>query len=114
MTKFPNFAKLTNFFWMVTVARRAQGRYSPTPTGLESFSPGLAQQRLPWVSYDTTNPERVEANIPYAFVETASTPTGLERFLGLPGVAARDVPPPQPWAICLQPFQGCSAVGVKP
>jgi hypothetical protein len=37
--------------------------FSPTPTGLESFSPGLAQQRLPWVNSVATNPERVESNL---------------------------------------------------
>jgi hypothetical protein len=78
---------------------------SPTPTGLESYSPGLAQQRLPWVNPEMSNPERVEANLFHTLGDPASTLTGLKTFACLPRVAVV----PQPWAICLQPFQGCDS-----
>ena len=57
--------------------------FQPTPTGLASYSPGLAQQRLPWVSPAATNPERVEANLSHMLGDPASTPTGLGRFFAV-------------------------------
>ena len=80
---------------------------SSTPTGLKSFSPGLAHQRLPWVNFHATNPERVESHFNRFAGEIDSTPTGLSLALCLPRVAAS----PQPWAIRLQPFQGCPSLG---
>lgn len=41
--------------------------FFPILKGLESYSPGLAHQRLPWVHFQAeTNPERVEATQPSA------------------------------------------------
>ncbi len=144
-------------------SRRNHRTCSPTPTGLESYSPGLARSAYPGFSPDGTNPERhycpvkmgflrgkrgvrdfnfkkrkareffsisplkpsrifvremlnrtvvperVEANLSRSPGNSTSTPTGLCRSLRLPRVAAGDVSPPQPWAICLQPFQGCDS-----
>ena len=72
----------------------------PTPSGWEALSPGLAQQRLPWVNPKRQpNPVRVESTL----FDDASTPTGLVRVARLPRVG----PSVQPWAECLQPLQGC-------
>jgi len=81
--------------------------FSPTPTGLKSFSPGLAPQRLPWVNPEATNPERVESYLNQFAGDMASTPTGLGRSLCLLRVAAL----PQPWAECSQPLQGRPSLG---
>jgi hypothetical protein len=81
-----------------------------TPKGLKSYSPGLAQQGLPWVgSKRGANPVRVASILPGDSRANDPTLTGLGRLTGLPGVAAS----PQPWAIIRQSFQGCSAVGQK-
>jgi len=88
--------------------------FSSTPTGLKALSPGLAHQRLPWVWVPlASNPVRVESIVANTLYGIASTPTGLGRLAGLPRVAAVDVSTPQPWAVLLQPFQGCSATAGK-
>jgi ATP-dependent Clp protease adaptor protein ClpS len=72
--------------------------FSPILKGLESYSPGLACQRLPWVSSSNQDHGKI-----------ASTPTGLDLFEVVPRVTAS----PQPWAIRLQPFQGCPSFGER-
>ena len=81
------------------LACRFRSTHLPTLKGLESLSPGLAQQRLPWVNKKAANPVGVEA----AFTEAASTLTGLGRIARIPRVGLAG----QPWAECLQPLQGC-------
>src|SRR5260221_3185292 len=91
------------------ISFRASSAFHSTPTGLKSLSPGLAHQCLPWVNSAAPNPERVESASKQIRGNMASTPTGLGRFLRLPSVAAL----PQPWAECLQPFQGCPEHGAQ-
>jgi len=86
-----------------TVSATPLPAFSSSPTGFKSLSPGLAQQRLPWVARRRTNPERVEATFNQNRHGNDPTPTGLGRFSEIPRVARSS----QPWAECLQPFQGC-------
>jgi hypothetical protein len=61
---------------------------APTPTGLISFSPGLAHQRLPWVlDKSGSNPERVDSRATPARFNPFRV--GLA-FLSEPRVGTRD------------------------
>ena len=59
--------------------RLPRARCAPNPNGVESLSPGLAQQRLPWVyAKREANPERVASDFARA---SDSTLSGLGCFV---------------------------------